>query len=55
MDEEQRNKHGLLLQHLISRGLEIHSTGEYAAVADLTVSTIGTNRIKNVTGSYAEI
>ena len=55
MDEEQRNKHGSLLQHLISRGLEIHSTGEYATVADLTVFAIGTNKIKNVIGSYAKI
>ena len=55
MDEEKSNKHGSLLQHLISRGIEIHSTGEYAAVADLTIFAIGTNRIKNVRGSYAEI
>ena len=34
MDEKQINKHGSSLQHLISSGLEIHSTGEYATVVD---------------------
>ena len=34
MDEKQINKHDSSLKHLISSGLEIHSTGEYATVAE---------------------
>ena len=34
MDEKQISKHGSSVQDLISSGLEIHPTGEYAAVAD---------------------
>ena len=50
MDEKQIRKHGSSLQHLISSGLEIHSTREYAAVADQT-NAIGTNMVENATGS----
>ena len=41
MDEKQISKHGSSLQHLISRGLEIHSIGEYVAVVDQTLDVIG--------------
>ena len=50
MDEKQISKHGSSLQHLISSGLEIHSTGGYAAVVGHTNAT-GTQMVENTTGN----
>ena len=41
MDEKQISKHGSSIQDLISSGLEIHSTGEYVAVAEQKNATRG--------------
>lgn len=50
MDEKKIRKHGSSVQHLISSGLEIHSTWEYATVVEQTNVT-GNNIVENATGS----